>query len=300
MIEHLVHAFPGAPGGGNPAGVVLGAREDLDAAEFTRIAVRINPLSETAFVWPGEPGAPIRLRYFAPGGEVRFCGHATAGAFAVLAREGLLPPDGAVRAVAPGAEVTGRAAVTAGDVVVWMEMPVARRIDARVNDTSLASALGITAAELAADPLPRAVEDVGIRIHLIPLPTATLISELRPDMDALRRLGAPDSLIVHYPFHFDDAGAELTVRSRSFAPAVDIDEDPATGTAAAALGAFLAREGCLAGRTSPARVRIRQALEIGRPSEILLEVEHDGRRPLAVRIGGRVVPAPGPGGGVAG
>jgi predicted PhzF superfamily epimerase YddE/YHI9 len=110
--EWRMAAFPvpGADTGGNPAGVVLDP-PDLDDEEMTRTAVRLNPLSETAFVRPPATSgsAPYRLRYFAPGGEVALCGHATAAAFGALAlggRLGELPAD--VASTAPGGGVQGR------------------------------------------------------------------------------------------------------------------------------------------------------------------------------------------------
>jgi trans-2,3-dihydro-3-hydroxyanthranilate isomerase len=75
------------------------------------------------------------------------------------------------------------------------------------------------------------------------------------------------------------------VRARSFAPAVSIDEDPATGTAAAALGAYLARERLIDANTE---LRIRQGEAMGHPSELRLEVQHHDGAPARVRVGGRV------------
>jgi PhzF family phenazine biosynthesis protein len=269
-------------GGGNPAGVVFEPAESSDS-EMLRTAVRLNPVSETAFVWPLEEGA-YRLRYFAPGGEVDLCGHATAAAFGALAladRLGPLPAQ--VRAVAPGGVVSGRVEREGDGLVVWLDMPVARRVDASLELDAVAGALGLPVEVVAASP-GAAIEDVGIRIALLPLADlAALDYAMRPDFARLVELGRPHDIVVFYPFVLD-ADARR-VRARAFAPTVKIDEDPATGTAAAALGAFLAREGLI---PPDARLTIRQGEAMGRPSELRLEVRHTDRTPASVRVGGWV------------
>lgn len=272
---------PDAPVGGNPAGVVLDPTE-TGADAMVRTAVRLNPLSETAFVWPPEDDIhPIR--YFAPGGEVALCGHATAAAYATLALADRLGPlPAAVRSSAPGGRVAGRVQDEDGGVVVWLDMPVARRVDASLDLEALADALGLPHEVLASRPAG-AIEDVGIRVALVPVANLAALDAMRPDFRKLRDLGRAHDIVVFYPFVLD--ADTLHVRARGFAPAVDIDEDPATGTAAASLGAYLAREGLL---PRAAHLRIRQGEAMGRPSEIRLEVDHAGRAASAVRVGGWV------------
>lgn len=272
---------PTAPVGGNPAGVVLDPTE-TDPDAMVRTAIRLNPLSETAFVAPIEDGV-YPIRYFAPGGEVPLCGHATAAAYGALAladRLGGLPAQ--VRSAAPGGRVTGRVTEEAGEVVVWMEMPVARRVDASLDLEPLAEALGLPHEVVASRPAG-AIEDIGIRVALIPVADLAALDAMRPDFQRLRDVGRADDIVVFYPFVLDPD--RLLVRARGFAPAVDIDEDPATGTAAASLGAYLARERLV---PSSARLRVRQGEAMGWPSEIRLEVDHTAGSPSAVRIGGWV------------
>ncbi len=277
---------PGESGpGGNPAGVVLDPPA-LTAAEMTRTAVRLNPLSETAFVRPAEEGV-YPLRYFAPGGEVDLCGHATAAAYGALAlagRLGELPAT--VRSTAPGGDVRGRVEREAGGLVVWMDMPVPNRVDTVLDVEAIAGALGLPYEVMASRPAA-AVEDVGIRVALLPVADLAALDAMRPDFDRLRELGRPDRLIVYYPFVLDPEADR--VRARSFAPAVDIDEDPATGTAAASLGAYLARERLV---DRSAELRIRQGEAMGRPSELRLRIEHEAGRPTSLVVGGRVRGAP--------
>lgn len=294
---------PGARTGGNPAGVVLDPPE-LSDREMTRTAVRLNPLSETAFVWPpnpdtagagagpgsADPPAPHRIRYFAPGGEVDLCGHVTAAAFGALAlsgRLGALPAD--VASTAPGGDVRGRVEREGGGLVVWLDMPVAHRVTVDLDVEAVAEAIGLPYEVMASRPAA-AVEDVGIRVALLPVADLAALDAIRPDFPRLRDLGEPHRLIVYYPFVLDDATGRI--RARAFAPAVEIDEDPATGTAAAALGAYLARERLI---DAVAELAIRQGEAMGHPSELRLRVEHENGVPTRVGVGGRVRRDDGPG-----
>jgi PhzF family phenazine biosynthesis protein len=281
----LSFVVPGAETGGNPAGVVLDPPE-LSPEEMTRIAIRLNPLSETAFVRDPEDDGdppPHRLRYFAPGGEVDLCGHATAAAYAVLGlsgRLGALPAE--VASTAPGGRVRGRVEREGDDIVVWMDMPVARRVDVALDIEAIAEALGLPVEVMASRPAA-AVEDVGIRVALLPVADLATLDAMRPDFDRLRSLGRDDRIIVFYPFVLDEPAGR--VRARSFAPAVDIEEDPATGTAAASLGAWLARESLV---DPDAELRVRQGEAMGHPSEIRLRVHHTAGRPRSIVVGGLV------------
>ncbi|MFO7894843.1 MAG: PhzF family phenazine biosynthesis protein [Longimicrobiales bacterium] len=275
-------AVPGDTGvGGNPAGVVLDPPE-LSPEEMTRTAVRLNPVSETAFVGSPEDGV-YPLRYFAPGGEVDLCGHATAAAYGVLGlsgRLGALPAEVASRA--PGGEVSGVVVEEGDGVVVWMDMPLARRVPVELDVEAIAGAVGLPYEVMASRPAA-AIEDVGIRVALLPVADIAALDAMRPDFQRLRELGRSDRIIVFYPFVFEPEARR--VRARSFAPAVDIDEDPATGTAAASLGAYLAREWLV---DDSVELRVRQGEAMGRPSELRVRIHHDDGQPTAIRVGGRV------------
>ena len=289
-------AFPSprASHGGNPAGVVL-EPGDPSPEEMTRTAVRLNPLSETSFVWPGDAAGAYRFRYFAPGGEVDLCGHATAAAYGALALAGELGPLPAdVRSVAPGGNVRGRvephetpeaapkSKSKSKSVVVKLHMPVARRVEGVPDLDTIADALGLPVEVITSRPAA-AIEDVGIRVLLLPVADLAALDAMRPDFERLRDIGRDDRIVVFYPFVLDAEAGQ--VRSRSFAPSVAIDEDPATGTAAASLGAYLVREGLVA---PPVELRIRQGEAMGRPSELRLEVDGEPGEPTAVRVGGIV------------
>jgi PhzF family phenazine biosynthesis protein len=278
---------PAAAGGGNPAGVVL-EPGDLADQDMVRTAIRLNPISETAFVWT-DAGDAYRLRYFAPGGEVALCGHATAAAFGALTLAGLAPPPPAeLRSTAPGGEVAGRVERVGGALRVWLRTAVARRVGPPLEIGPVAEAMGLPPEVLTSRPAA-AIEDVGIRIAVLPVADIAALDAMRPDFRALAELGRELGVTVFYPFVLESGAGK--VGARAFAPGVGIDEDPATGTAASALGAFLAREGLI---PPAAELRIRQGEAMGRPSEIRLSVRHRGGEPTAVEVGGWVAGQPVP------
>src|SRR5690606_17623850 len=145
-------------------------------------------------------------------------------------------------------------------VVVWMDMPLATRVPAPLDLEALAEAFGLPVEVITSRPAA-AVEDVGIRVALIPVADLAALDAMRPDFDRLRRICRPDDIPAFCPFALDAAAGR--VRARSCAPAVGVGEDPAAGTAAASLGAFLAREALL---PAAAELRIRQGEVMGRPS----------------------------------
>ena len=86
-IKH-VDAFTTEQFSGNPAGVVLDARE-LNEKAMQNVARELN-LSETAFILPPTvKSADIQIRWFTPAAEVPLCGHATIASFHALAESGM-------------------------------------------------------------------------------------------------------------------------------------------------------------------------------------------------------------------
>ena len=79
------------------------------------------------------------------------------------------------------------------------------------------------------------------------------------------------------------------MHSRLFAPLAGVFEDPATGSASGALGAYLVHYRVFGGEATVVRLENEQGYELGRPSRILIEVVQDGSTISSVRVGGRVV-----------
>ncbi|WP_269855511.1 PhzF family phenazine biosynthesis isomerase [Streptomyces sp. RPT161] len=268
-------AFTTDPSGGNPAGVVLDA-ETLGDDEMLSIAARIG-YSETAFVTARDDAARrYRLRYFSPRAEVAFCGHATvatAVALAERAGDGELVFDTRAGAV-PVATGSGGATLTS--------VPARSRPADRTQIEQTLDALRWAEGDL--DPaLPAHVAFAGNDHLVLATRTRERLAALDYDFAALeavmRRHGWTTVHLVWREGAFD-------FHARDPFPVGGVVEDPATGAAAAAFGGYLRSLGLV---TGPTRVRIRQGEDMGRPSDLLVEVSADDPR---VRVTGQAVRIP--------
>ena len=91
-----------------------------------------------------------------------------------------------------------------------------------------------------------------------------------------------------YTFTLQTVHSSATVHSRAFAPALGIIEDPATGSAAGALGAYLCKNN-LVSKQERKNIFIEQGYEIGRPASLYVDIESEGDDIKSVRVGGRSV-----------
>ena len=261
-------AFTDDPRGGNPAGVVLDAR-GLDAETMQRIAREVG-FSETAFLQPaGEPGV-FDVRYFSAEAEVPFCGHATI-ASAVAAGDG----DLLFRTASGDVPV----AVRGGRATLTSVAPRVEPLEAHDLDEALA-ALRWSRDEL--DPaLPPRFAYAGARHLILAAASRERLAALAYDFDGLRAyMLARDLTTVALVWR---AGA-LTFHARNPFPVGGVVEDPATGAAAAAFGAYLRELGAVA---PPVVVTVHQGGDMGRPSRIEVDIRAD--RP-EIAVTGAAVP----------
>ncbi|MGD8193163.1 PhzF family phenazine biosynthesis protein [Herbiconiux sp. P18] len=267
-------AFADGPGGGNPAGVVLDASR-LDDDDLQAIATEVG-FAETAFVvdpGPDTDGRTVHVRYFSPGAEVPFCGHATvATAVALAERRGV----GAFTIVTPVGPIVITTADNGRGVSASFTSvePDIRELDPVVAD-QLLSLLGIERADLDGRwPLREAF--AGNWHPVVAIRDQRLFDEFRFDPDDVRTLmdrqGWAGTVTV--VCRQQTAPAEpLTVEARNLFPVGTITEDPATGSAAASLGGYLRALGVV---EPPARVVIHQGRHVGRPSLLLVDVPPTG------------------------
>ncbi|MGG7465109.1 PhzF family phenazine biosynthesis protein [Plantibacter sp. YIM 135347] len=260
---------------GNPAGVVLDAQH-LTAPEMQRIAADVG-YSETVFVTsPLTADAAITVRYFAPEGEVAFCGHATIALAAALGRELGFGDFVIETAVGP---VTVSAERRDGHVVgSFLSPPISSSpIDGACLDVLL-GLLGWSRSDLHPDYAP-AIGFSGNQHPILVARDLTRLAELAYDFDGLRRLSRTEDWVTMQLITPTGRGEW---RSRNPFPWGGVVEDPATGSAAAAFAGYLLAGGHA---ESGERFTITQGVEMGRPSRIEVELLDD-----AARIAGPVTP----------
>ncbi|MFB6117055.1 PhzF family phenazine biosynthesis protein [Halosegnis sp.] len=272
----LVDAFTADPLAGNAAGVVPEAA-GLTDAQMQAIARELNA-SETAFLRPDET-ADRRIRYFTPTQEVDLCGHATIASHALLATEGLAEGTHTL------ATNVGTLDIEVDGETVWMRQnpPEVREVD--VGYDRVAEALGIEETGLSglgAD-LPLARASTGLPFLMVPVEYLSDLSGIDTDGDAVVDLAAEFDCTGVYAFTFDTLGSESTLHARMFAPGAGVPEDPVTGTASGACGAYLDRFGAF--DPTPAEMRFEQGHFLDRPGLVHVEASRamtDGE----IRVGG--------------
>jgi len=271
----LIDAFADEPLAGNVAGVVPDAT-GLDAEQMVAIARELGA-SETAFLFD-DGDADRRVRYFTPEQEVDLCGHATVASLVHLDDEGGLD-EGRLRTNAGVLDVE-----VTDEGVAWLETedPSVETVD--VDYERVGEALGIDPAamqDVGAD-LPAAVASVGLPFLLVPVNFLERLGEADPDMAAVAELAEAYDATGVYAFTFDALDADSTLHARMWAPGAGVPEDPVTGTASGACGAYLHTVDAF--DDPPASMRFEQGHFVDRPG--LVHVEVDGE---TVRVGGRAV-----------
>lgn len=269
-IEPLRFAsFADAPGGGNPAGIVLDAAGLADG-DMIAVAADLG-YPETAFVIePAIAADPrhLRVRFFSPEDEVPFCGHATI-ALGVALAERLGTGDFLVET--PVGPVSVTTAEDGGRVTASFTSvePAVRDLDEATADRLL-GLLGLDRADLD-ERWPLREAFAGNWHPVVAVREAGVFDAFTYEAGAVAALmaerGWTGTVTVVHPRPLDGHG--LVIEARNLFPVGDITEDPATGSAAAALGAYLRALGLI---EPPARFTVLQGRHVGRPSRLLVDV----------------------------
>jgi trans-2,3-dihydro-3-hydroxyanthranilate isomerase len=278
--------FTDRPLAGNPLAVVLDA-EGLDKPRMQAIAREFN-LSETVFVRPAEDARHrAALRIFTPRHELPFAGHPTVGTAVLL---GLGDRDGKPGAILFGLEQQ------VGTISCAVEVIGAGRGHARfglprlpeawgegLEPARAAFALGLDPREIGFGRHRPSRQSGGVPYDLVPVASLDALARARVSGESFEAAFGDSTHPAVYVYARDGAG----LRTRMFFPAPSLTEDPATGSAAAALaGALMEFEPPPNGAH---RIPIRQGVEMGRPSEIALEILVENGRLARAEIGGGAV-----------
>jgi trans-2,3-dihydro-3-hydroxyanthranilate isomerase len=292
-----VDVFTDRPFGGNPLAVFPEA-EGLTTGEMQNLARELN-LSETTFVLPPEvPEADFKVRIFTPATEIPFAGHPVVGTHWVLAHLGRVELQEPVTTVNFELGV----GVLPADLHV-IEGQVARVVMTQGRPTfhtvledltDLAAGLGIRPAAISETGLPVQTVSTGLPQLIVPLRSLADVQHMDPthlDVPALssacQSVGAEKTALV---FSLETERPDADVHVRFFAPTYGIPEDPATGSANGALGAYLVKHRALTAIEPTTQIVSEQGAEMGRPSTLFIEVDAIGDEPVTVRVGGTVAP----------
>lgn len=268
---------------GNPVAVFLNA-EDIQTEEMQSIA-RWTNLSETTFVLtPKSKNADYRLRIFTPVCELPFAGHPTIGScYALLESKLIQPKDGKLiqECNAGLVEISVEGNIfQPKDLVLYFKMPYfyITRIDESVQ-AKLESALAISSGSVSSIEPPVLIED-GPKWLTVQLSDGASVLSLKPNYTAIAELSIYHGWTGIEVFgEYEDGSYE----SRSFAPAIGINEDPACGSGAGAIGAYLAS----VSEKKSKVFQVRQGRGIGRDATLQVSINIDSN--TSIRVGGQAI-----------
>jgi trans-2,3-dihydro-3-hydroxyanthranilate isomerase len=267
---------------GNPLAVVTDG-DGISAQRMQAVAREMN-LSETVFIQrPSNNRALARLRIFTTTTELPLAGHPVIGTWFLLAELGVVPAaEGSVHVL----QQTG-AGILPVEIEfhngrpqrVTMTQKPAQFRRAPCSASPLAKALGLRASDIDS-ALPIEVVSTGIFNMMVPIVSRAALARVRIDARALYSLLAKSGVMA-YCFTLTGQGKAQT---RGLTP-WGVQEDPATGSAAGSLGAYLVRHGKLA---LGQQLTIQQGIEMGRPSEINVAITEEKKR-LVPKVSGSAV-----------
>jgi len=281
MTRHeyvLVDVFTDRKFGGNQLAVFTDGR-GIDGATMQAVAKELS-IAETTFVLPREKDGDHKVRIFTPGKELPFAGHPTVGTTWVLSggKDGTLKLELGV----------GTIGVTVKDRFVEMEQPLPTfGPELRVRDQVIAAIGDVT--DDVGDRMrgPDQVVSCGNAFLFTAIDGLDGMADIKVNQSALQSLLDEVGAMGLYAYTVrTTAQPGSTVHGRMFAPSVGIPEDPATGSAAGPLGAYLVRHGVARpGETLVAE----QGFEMGRPSFLHIRIDGSREKITGVHVGGNVV-----------
>jgi trans-2,3-dihydro-3-hydroxyanthranilate isomerase len=302
--------FTNQPFAGNPLAVFPEA-EGLTDEQMMKIAREMN-LSETVFVLRPEQTADSkqqtagsdqqsvlrRLRIFTPIREIPFAGHPIAGTWNALAREGIVPlPEGGngwtrihheVGIGVLPVDIEFKDGAPLQVVMTQGKFEIVDEIDDSREQAELARALGRDRDEFD-ENLPIQIISTGLRSLAVPIRSLADLGNCRVNGGLLGELYTSHGASGCHAFSRETIEiGESRVHARFFAPADNIAEDPATGSASGALGGYLVHHGATG--IEPVDGRYKFVIEQGdfmqRPSRINLDVAGKPGAVEEVKVGG--------------
>jgi len=278
--EH-VDVFTDKPYSGNQL-AVFHTPGKLTKPQMQNIAREMN-FSETTFIYPARAsGVDAKVRIFTPGDEVPFAGHPTLGTAYVLYKRarGKKPLNMVIELNAGLIEVEVSGSQKKGHTFT-MNQPLPEFGTALQNRGQAARAVGIGGFEV----IGGGVVSNGLDFLIVEAKDSEVVSRAKLNMEEASNVAARHKVMGIYLFARVES-RKINIHARFFAPEVGVFEDPATGSAAGALGGYLAR---ILKFPPELKLNIEQGREMGRPSLLHAHVKCDRGLVQNVKVSGRVV-----------
>ncbi|AHF84713.1 phenazine biosynthesis protein PhzF [Rhizobium leguminosarum bv. trifolii WSM1689] len=277
---------------GNPLAVIFDG-DDLSDEAMQAITREIN-LSETVFVQPStNPAYAAKLRIFTPGRELPFAGHPTVGTAVALAERAHGAATRDLVSVLEENVGPVRCAVRLREgEASFAEFDLPRKSQPAVmplDKLGIADALSLKVTEIGFENHVPSVWSAGVPFLLIPVHDVGAAQRVEFDPQLWEKIVpfVDGALASAYVYCRGGVNHVAKFHARMFASGMGIAEDPATGSAAAALSGAIHHFDRLTDGHHP--IMIEQGVEMGRPSFIHLHIDVDGGTISNARIGGQAV-----------
>lgn len=257
---------------------------NITKEEMQGIALEMN-FSESTFIFPSEIDCEAKVRIFTPRSELDFAGHPTLGTAFVLREKGIIPKQSQKGTLELG---IGPIDIEFFDNnEVGMMQPEPKFLDKYTHKDKMAKILGIGKESLF-DEYPMQVVSTGFPFLIVPLKSMEILENI--SLNPQLQLEILDSFTTSkiLVFTTDTVHKDSTVHSRMFAPSVGVLEDPATGSAAGPLTAYLEYWKVISNHSLGERIIIEQGYQIQRPSKLIGQTIHKDEKIANVLISGVV------------
>ncbi|MFW9909315.1 MAG: PhzF family phenazine biosynthesis protein [Candidatus Thorarchaeota archaeon] len=284
-----VDAFTEVPYGGNPAGVVLGTG-NLNEEQIKKIARELS-VRESVFVSSSNK-ADYKFRYMTPKGEIDFSGHATIAAFHALVEEGLaeIMHDVTmftleIRTGILQVEVVKNDTTGIHEYQITHERP---QFLSTYDSKEYAEALGLNLVDIMS-LYPIQTVSTGIPNLMVPVISLDALNRVKPNWNKLHELSLKADYLGIEVFTREAHEVTSDAHARHFAPAIGVEEDPVTGSAAGGLGSYMVHHGMFSSVNPVSSIVIEQGHFMGRPGKVIVEVHKIQGEIRQVKVSGTAV-----------
>ncbi len=275
--------FSAGEGGGNPAPVTLNA-DELTPGQMQAMAFDFG--EESVFLCSsGREDCDFRPRFFVPLHEMEMCIHATIGSVTVLVEKGLVQSSPVYYETVYGPVRIDWSRKEDGSLDIGVAQFLPKVLEKAPDREEISRALRISEDELGSGPV-RSVATSRYKL-IVPLKHRKTLDALEPDFEYLWELCDKYETTGFYPFAPErEADGSVEFCARQFPKRAGYPEDPATGVAASALGAYLAMNQFLPVREGWNSYEIRQGEAMGRPSRIISDIYVENGQITKTRVRG--------------
>jgi trans-2,3-dihydro-3-hydroxyanthranilate isomerase len=277
---HLVDVFSSTPFGGNQLAILPDAT-GISTEGMQKIAREFN-FPESTFVLPKNDPDTYRVRIFTPRAELDFAGHPTIGTACALVMKQRARTTNPIRLILEENIGPVMVDVAQRNAEFHGTLKLSGKIDAPTGAPSPAELAAVLSIELA-EVSQSFFASVGLPFCFVQLKSNEAVDRAAINRTAwvatLSRAWSP-----HVFFFAGDLLDGGTLYARMWAPALGVEEDPATGSACAALVGAMASRPDVIGTTY--RLSILQGVSMGRPGEIEAEARMRDGVVTSVSVGG--------------